>query len=707
MPVCNCEDQWAIAYNTKEQETNEIREMFSLFDTNHDGRITSEELGIVLERLGYIISSESLKALVDEMDYDGSGTIELTEFVRIIEARKETVNIEEAMIEAFRVFDQDQNGFIERRELKNVMKSLGNNLNDKDIDRMMKDADKNGDGRIDFQDRESRWKMADTQQTKTALRIRKLRKKLRQIENLKRVCGQRELAEEEINKINQSDDIREKLQELISVALEDDQEMETKQQEEQLTIAEQNGDCDDNVSKEKKEAQEEDELVLKLEENPDTEESETIKEVLKKDDEAMQVEANETDEVKIIKSKKGKGVMKNPSNPKECKQVQFSVELVEGHHHPICGIDFDKKAIISGGHDTSFKIWNKETYEELSSLGGHTGSISSVVLISEDRAATGSQDCSIKTWDVKKGEELSSVYVFNPVTCLAHQNELLAIGNEGGKIDIYDIVKGEITISHKAHDDALVAIVFMDDSRLASASADGIVKVFELHDSELVNVIDTYDDISTVKSFKKDENAADTPNTSILNLPLRKISCIAAFDDTVFWGDDGFNVKAFNTKTGEIVKLRNNLNEFSPTDAMTVLKDGDDGFLLCAGFDIDNGTGYINVRKLPSMDYIGTISDDDLGHINCMAASMKDGKIQMITGGSELRVWNQVAANNGKKRPASDEIDEVIPCKFIRSYNVSRDSEEDDSEPEAEEEEENVTQLEDEKKASKSWCVVQ
>ena len=52
------------------------------------------------------------------------------------------------------------------------------------------------------------------------------------------------------------------------------------------------------------------------------------------------------------------------------------------------------------------------------------------------------------------------------------------------------------------------------------------------------------------------------------------------------------------------------------------------------------------------MDYVGTISDDDLGHINCMAASLKDGKMQMITGGSELRVWNQVPANNGKKRPA-------------------------------------------------------
>ena len=71
-------------------------------------------------------------------------------------------------------------------------------------------------------------------------------------------------------------------------------------------------------------------------------------------------------------------------------------------------INFDRVIhyyfIIFSSHDTSFKIWNKETYEELSSLGGHTGSISSVVLISEDRAATGSQDCSIKIWDVKKGK---------------------------------------------------------------------------------------------------------------------------------------------------------------------------------------------------------------------------------------------------------------------------------------------------------------
>ena len=50
------------------------------------------------------------------------------------------------------------------------------------------------------------------------------------------------------------------------------------------------------------------------------------------------------------------------------------------------------------------------------------------------------------------------------------------------------------------------------------------------------------------------------------------------------------------------------------------------------------------------MDYLGTISDDSLGHISCIAASIVDGRIKIISGGSELRVWNE--ASIGKKRRA-------------------------------------------------------
>ena len=59
---------------------------------------------------------------------------------------------------------------------------------------------------------------------------------------------------------------------------------------------------------------------------------------------------------------------------------------------------------------------------------------------------------------------------------------------------------------------------------------------------------------------------------------------------------------------------------------------------------------YLLVRKLPEMDYLGTISDAALGYISCIAASIVGGKIQLVTGGSELRIWNETS--NGKKRRA-------------------------------------------------------
>ena len=48
------------------------------------------------------------------------------------------------------VFDKDGNGFIEAVELKRVMNALGENLTDAEIDEMMREADGNGDGRVDY-----------------------------------------------------------------------------------------------------------------------------------------------------------------------------------------------------------------------------------------------------------------------------------------------------------------------------------------------------------------------------------------------------------------------------------------------------------------------------------------------------------------------------------------------------------------------------
>ena len=52
---------------------------------------------------------------------------------------------------AFDVFDKDGNGTISAEELRQLMKSIGEDLSDKDIDEMIREADKDGNGEIDCQ----------------------------------------------------------------------------------------------------------------------------------------------------------------------------------------------------------------------------------------------------------------------------------------------------------------------------------------------------------------------------------------------------------------------------------------------------------------------------------------------------------------------------------------------------------------------------
>jgi len=49
------------------------------------------------------------------------------------------------------VFDIDGNGLIDEKELKTTMKNLGESVSKSDVKAMIKAADKNGDGKIDYE----------------------------------------------------------------------------------------------------------------------------------------------------------------------------------------------------------------------------------------------------------------------------------------------------------------------------------------------------------------------------------------------------------------------------------------------------------------------------------------------------------------------------------------------------------------------------
>ncbi|VDP14399.1 unnamed protein product [Heligmosomoides polygyrus] len=129
---------------------SELREMFREMDKNGDGRITKEELELALIQLGERPSSSKIEAIINQIDTDGNGCIEIDEFLQAL--RKQLLNPREEreLREVFSVFDKNGDGMISVDDLVVVMQSLGQKLSEADAQEMIREGDVDRDGLISF-----------------------------------------------------------------------------------------------------------------------------------------------------------------------------------------------------------------------------------------------------------------------------------------------------------------------------------------------------------------------------------------------------------------------------------------------------------------------------------------------------------------------------------------------------------------------------
>ncbi|OWF56440.1 Calmodulin-5 [Mizuhopecten yessoensis] len=135
-----------------DDEIDEFREAFSLFDKDGDGSIPTAELGTVLRALGQNPSASELKKMINEVDADGDGTVDFPEFLILLVRKMTEAGGETEMKETFKVFDRDGNGMVTAAEIRNVMYNLGEKLTDEEIDEMIKEADEDGDGQLNYKE---------------------------------------------------------------------------------------------------------------------------------------------------------------------------------------------------------------------------------------------------------------------------------------------------------------------------------------------------------------------------------------------------------------------------------------------------------------------------------------------------------------------------------------------------------------------------
>ncbi|CAK8571275.1 unnamed protein product [Lathyrus sativus] len=136
-----------IAENLSEEEIAGLKEMFKMIDTDNSGYITFEELKVGLKKFGANLNESEIYDLMQSADVDNSGTIDYGEFIAAT-LHLNKVDREDHLVAAFSYFDKDGSGFITRDELQKACEEFG--LGDVGLEEMIREADQNNDGRIDY-----------------------------------------------------------------------------------------------------------------------------------------------------------------------------------------------------------------------------------------------------------------------------------------------------------------------------------------------------------------------------------------------------------------------------------------------------------------------------------------------------------------------------------------------------------------------------
>ena len=132
------------------QEHSDYEDAFKVFDKDNDGTITVTELGDVMRKLNMNPTDAELQDLVNEVDADGNGDVDLPEFISLMARKMKVSDGEEELIEAFKIFDKNSNGVIGRQELHDVIQVLGEDATDEEVAMMMIIADPDGNDMISF-----------------------------------------------------------------------------------------------------------------------------------------------------------------------------------------------------------------------------------------------------------------------------------------------------------------------------------------------------------------------------------------------------------------------------------------------------------------------------------------------------------------------------------------------------------------------------
>ncbi|KAL3710578.1 hypothetical protein TMatcc_004374 [Talaromyces marneffei ATCC 18224] len=168
------------------------------------------------------------------------------------------------------------------------------------------------------------------------------------------------------------------------------------------------------------------------------------------------------------------------------KYGRCSVKVFKGHTNGVMCLQFEDNILATGSYDTTIKIWDMETGEELRTLTGHTSGIR-CLQFDETKLISGSIDRTLKVWNWRTGECISTYTGhLGGIIGLHFQNSILASGSTDKTVKIWNF-EDKSTFLLRGHSDWVNAVRVDSCSRtVLSASDDCTVKLWDLDSKQCI-----------------------------------------------------------------------------------------------------------------------------------------------------------------------------------------------------------------------------
>jgi len=150
---CSCFTMYIVISKQNKTQNHTSKQNKTKQNTkSYIGTIELHELQQVMRKLGQNPTEAELIEMIQSVDDNGDHEIDFEEFLLLMKHRIGERDPEKELRDAFSVFDTDGSGSIDRKELKRLMKKLGQALTEAELDAMMDEVDLNGDGVISFEE---------------------------------------------------------------------------------------------------------------------------------------------------------------------------------------------------------------------------------------------------------------------------------------------------------------------------------------------------------------------------------------------------------------------------------------------------------------------------------------------------------------------------------------------------------------------------